>query len=130
MDGAELQRIAAETALALPATEETEPFGPEVSVFKVREKMFMMTAEHEGRPIVTLKCEPEYSEALRQEHSAITPGYHMNKRHWITLTDGPGVTGALVAELVTNAYALVVEKLPRHARPLVPQAGRARANGT
>jgi predicted DNA-binding protein (MmcQ/YjbR family) len=62
------------------------PFGPETSVFKVGGKMFALTALS-ARPLtVSLKCEPSLSEALRAEHSAVRPGYHLNKRHWITVT--------------------------------------------
>jgi hypothetical protein len=61
------------------------PFGPETSVFKVGGKMFALTAL-DTRPLtVSLKCEPALAEALRAEHSAVRPGYHLNKRHWITV---------------------------------------------
>jgi predicted DNA-binding protein (MmcQ/YjbR family) len=129
LTGADIQRVATETALALPGAGESEPFGPDVSVFKVCGKMFAMATDGPGLPMATLKCEPEHSEALRQAYPSITPGYHTNKRHWISISAGPGVTAALVAELVTNAYALVVERLPRAQRLLIPESGRARRPG-
>jgi predicted DNA-binding protein (MmcQ/YjbR family) len=70
--------------LARPSAVEEFPFGAETSVFKVGGKMFALTALG-ARPLsVSLKCEPSLAEALRAEHSAVRPGYHLNKRHWIT----------------------------------------------
>ncbi|WP_165979601.1 MmcQ/YjbR family DNA-binding protein [Kocuria rosea] len=119
MDGTRLQEIAMQVAARLPAVSHTYPFGPDHDVFKVADKIFLMTTEAPGEPIVTLKCEPPHSAALRQEFPTITPGYHMNKQHWISLADGPGITPELVEELVLNAYELVVEGLPRSRRPLL-----------
>lgn len=76
----------------------------------------MMSTTVRGEPIVTLKCEPETGVALRQEHPSISPGYHMNKRHWISLAPGPGVNRKLVSELVTNAYLLVTDALTQRQR--------------
>jgi predicted DNA-binding protein (MmcQ/YjbR family) len=72
--------------LARPSAVEEFPFGPETSVFKVGGKMFALTAL-DTRPLtVSLKCEPSLAEALRAEHSAVRAGYHLNKRHWVTVT--------------------------------------------
>ncbi|MEL7974830.1 MmcQ/YjbR family DNA-binding protein [Isoptericola sp. F-RaC21] len=112
------QDLAAEVALALPGTTRTWPFGPEHDVFKVQGKVFCMTTDATGTPLVTLKCAPDDAEALRQEHAHVTAGYHMNKRHWISVAAGPGITPELVEELVLDAYALVVASLPRRLRPV------------
>lgn len=45
----------------------------------------------------------------------------MNKRHWITFTPGGDIDAALI-ELVTESYLLVVEKLPKHQRPVDPDS--------
>jgi predicted DNA-binding protein (MmcQ/YjbR family) len=95
-------------------------------VFKVGGKVFMMTTDVRGTPVVTLKCEPEYGLALQQEFETITPGYHMNKRHWTSVAAGEGVSGTLVEELVENAYLLVVERLPRAKRAALVEAPQAR----
>ena len=120
MDGDSLQEIASTRAKELPAAELTHPFGPEYGVFKVVGKMFLLLTEVRGRPIVVLKAHPRDSEALRQAHSDITPGYHMNKRHWITLEPGGDLGGEMIRELVTESYLLVVEGLPRAKRPVDP----------
>jgi len=115
---AQHQDLAAAVALALPGVTRTWPFGPEHDVFKVQGKVFCMTTDVTGTPLVTLKCAPDDGEALRQELDTVTAGYHMNKRHWISLAAGPGITPDLVEELVLDAYALVVAALPRRLRPI------------
>lgn len=118
MGPTEHQEVASAAALALPDVTRTWPFGPEHDVFKVRGKVFCMTTEVTGTPLVTVKCAPDDGEALRQELETVTAGYHMNKRHWISLAAGPGITPDLVEELVLEAYALVVASLPRRLRPI------------
>ncbi|MFC4369841.1 MmcQ/YjbR family DNA-binding protein [Citricoccus nitrophenolicus] len=114
--------MCSETALQFPAVTVQNPFGPDIDVYKVKDRMFMFLAELDGVPIVNLKAEPEDSGALRQAYPEITPGYHMNKRHWITVVGGENITGTLLGELVLDSYRLVVEKLPRHVRPVDPEA--------
>ncbi|NUL45237.1 MmcQ/YjbR family DNA-binding protein [Cellulosimicrobium funkei] len=121
MNGTTVHRIAREVAVQLPTVTVDQPFGPDYDVFKVKGLMFMFLTELDGEPIVNLKAEPEDSGALRQAHPEITPGYHMNKKHWITVAGGDTITGGLVGELVLDSYRLVVEKLPRHARPVDPE---------
>jgi predicted DNA-binding protein (MmcQ/YjbR family) len=87
--------------------EETFPFGPETSVFKVRGKMFAL-AQLQRQPLkVSVKCEPELGEQLRATYDEIEPGYHLNKRHWLTITCGGAASDDLVRELVAGSYDLV-----------------------
>ncbi|MFF3858252.1 MmcQ/YjbR family DNA-binding protein [Streptomyces sp. NPDC002209] len=97
------------------AAVEEFPFTPETSVFKVLGKMFALTALDAEPLKVNLKCEPELAVRLREEHEAITAGWHMNKRHWNTVTVG-GLPDALVRELIEDSYDLVVAGLPRAER--------------
>ncbi len=106
------------TAMGLPAVTHTHPFGPDHEVFKVAGRVFMMATDAPGEPIVTVKCEPMLAEALRRAFETITPGYHMNKRHWISIAAGQGITERLVEDLVADAYELVVAGLPKSRRPL------------
>lgn len=94
------------------------PFTPEISVFKVLGKMFALSALDAEPLKVNLKCDPEQAVRLRAEHEAVVPGWHMNKRHWNTVTaGGPGaLPDALVRELVEDSYDLVVAGLPRAER--------------
>ena len=120
MDGITLQDIARARAEELPAAAITHPFGPDYDVAKVLGKMFLLLTEVHGAPKVVLKAEPHDAEALRSIHADITPGYHMNKRHWITLEPDGSLDEEFVRELVTDSYLLVVEGLPRAQRPVEP----------
>jgi len=105
--------------LARPSAVEEFPFGPETSVFKVGGKMFVLTALH-ARPLtVSLKCEPSLAEALRADHAAVRPGYHLNKRHWITVTLDDSLPDELILGLLEDSYELVVDGLPKRERDLV-----------
>ncbi|TFD74415.1 MmcQ/YjbR family DNA-binding protein [Cryobacterium fucosi] len=106
----------ADFCLSLPQAVETFPFGEETSVFKTigNGKIFALTALA-GEPLtVSLKCDPEESRALREEFpEQITPGYHLNKKHWITVVLGGQVEDALVEQLLRDSHALVRPKVPR-----------------
>lgn len=120
MDGETLQKTAADCAEELPGAGLEHPFGPEWEVYKVRGKVFMLMTQVTGEPSVILKSAPDESAALRHEHVEITPGYHMNKRHWITLEGGDTVDETLVKELVTDSYRLVVSGLAKSRQPVDP----------
>ncbi|MBT0768390.1 MmcQ/YjbR family DNA-binding protein [Kineosporia sp. J2-2] len=117
MDGSSLCALALRIATGLPAATSGFPFGPETEVCKVAGKVFLLTGDLRGEPLVTLKCEPEYSLALQEEFTSIFPGYHMNKKHWISIEAGDDITGDLLDELVRTSYTLVVDTLPRAKRP-------------
>lgn len=101
--------------LEFNASAEEFPFGPETSVFKVLGKMFALSAL-DARPLtVNLKCDPDDALRLREEHPAIVPGWHMNKRHWNTVTVS-GLPARMVRELIEDSYDLVVAGLPKAER--------------
>jgi predicted DNA-binding protein (MmcQ/YjbR family) len=120
MDGEQLQEHAQARAQELPGADLEHPFGPGWDVYKVRDKVFMLLTEITREPIVIVKAVPEEGKALREQHEDITPGYHMNKQHWITLHPGGNLQKQLVEDLVTESYLLVVENLPRAGRPVDP----------
>jgi predicted DNA-binding protein (MmcQ/YjbR family) len=102
--------------LGFAGSEETFPFGPETSVFKVGGKMFALSRLG-GDPLsVSLKCEPPLAEELRAAHPAITPGYHLNKRHWNTIVIDGSLPERMIADMVEDSYDLVVSQLPRARR--------------
>lgn len=121
MDEQELLAWADEVAMQCPGAELEHPFGPETDVYKVRGRMFLMRLELRGQWMVNLKVEPQDGQALRDEHAEITPGYHMNKRHWVSVRAGEALNRQFVRELVVDSYRLVVEKLPRRERPVDPE---------
>ncbi|MEU4657228.1 MmcQ/YjbR family DNA-binding protein [Streptomyces sp. NPDC023723] len=110
MNGPELRAL----CLSFNAAVEDFPFGPEFSVFKVLGKMFALT-DLDARPLtVNLKCDPDDAVRLRAERpDRIIPGWHMNKRHWNTVTVDGGLPDRMVRELVEDSYDLVVAGLPR-----------------
>ncbi|MER5610642.1 MmcQ/YjbR family DNA-binding protein [Streptomyces sp. NPDC057592] len=98
--------------LEFNASAEEFPFGPETSVFKVLGKMFALSAL-DARPLtVNLKCDPDEAVRLREKYDAVVPGWHMNKRHWNTVTVS-GVPDRVLRELIEDSYDLVVAGLPK-----------------
>lgn len=109
--------------LSFTGTEETFPFNPETSVFKVSGKMFALSQLDEKPLRVSLKCDPRLAEALREAHTAVTPGYHLNKQHWNTVTLDGSLTDAVVQEMIEDSYDLVVSKLPKKERTALKWSG-------
>lgn len=105
-------------ALAMPLATSDQPFGPEHTVYRVGGKIFAMYTEGIGYPIVNLKTDPEESEVLRRIYPSIIPAWHMNKRHWISVGAGEGVTERVLEELVEDAYLRVMYSLPKAKRPI------------
>ncbi|OON80856.1 MmcQ/YjbR family DNA-binding protein [Streptomyces tsukubensis] len=111
MEPGELKKF----CLSFNAAVEEFPFNPTTSVFKVCGKVFALT-DLDGEPLtVSLKCDPDEAVGLRAAHPEIIPGYHLNKRHWNTVTVGP-LPGRLVRELIEDSYDLVVAGLPKAER--------------
>ncbi len=115
MDGPELQKTAGDCAAELAGVEHRSD--PDWQTYKVRGKVFMLMTDMPGRPVVILKADPDDAAALREQHADITPGYHMNKRHWITAEGGGAIDEKLVRELVIDSYHLVVRGLPKSGQP-------------
>ena len=88
------------------------PFGDDTLVFRVKEKIFAL-ANLEGEIHLNLKCNPERAIELREEFSAIIPGYHMNKQHWNTLIMDGSLKKELILSLIDHSYDLILEKLPK-----------------
>jgi predicted DNA-binding protein (MmcQ/YjbR family) len=106
------------TCLALAGAVEERPFrDPDVTVFKAGGKVFAIT-RLDGNPLrVSVKCDPDLAVALRDTYPAITPGYHLNKRHWNTIALDGSLDDAMVRDLVEDSYALIVAALPKAKRP-------------
>ncbi len=105
--------------LDFPAAVEDYPFdsSPELATFKVEGRIFAFCRLVAAPPLeLSLKCDPQIALALRAAHPAIIAGYHLNKRHWNTVTLNGTVPDALVREMVQDSFDLVVDKLPKHRR--------------
>jgi len=98
---------------------EDYPFGPDVIVIKVAGKMFALMAHRSGQDCLSLKCDPNYAEILRQQYESITPGYHLNKRHWNTLQLNGSIPEKEIREFIDHSYELVVKSLTREKRDIL-----------
>ena len=110
--------------LAQTGADEAFPFGPEAAVYRVVGKMFALLMD--GPPRLSLKCDPAVAEALRVAHPAVTPGYHLNKRHWNTVQLDGSVPDATVQEWIEDSYDLVVAGLTRAERASLGESAAAR----
>ena len=98
--------------LAMPEAREDFPFGPDVAVMKILDKMFATLGEEKGVPRINLKCDPDEAVMLRDIFTAVIPGYHMNKRHWNTVILDGSIPQGEVERMIENSYKLVVAGLP------------------
>jgi predicted DNA-binding protein (MmcQ/YjbR family) len=106
-----------QVCLGFPGAYEDFPFGPENSVFKVEGKLFAISALKRSPLKVSLKCEPELAEELRGSYpDAVAPGYHLNKRHWNTVTLDGSLPDEMVRDMVEDSYDLIVAAMPRALR--------------
>ncbi|MFJ9378569.1 MmcQ/YjbR family DNA-binding protein [Streptomyces sp. NPDC101455] len=115
--GDRLQDTARRVALALPDVSRGYPFTPGLDVHKVVGKVFLIVTDDPDKQIITVKCEPEHARALERGFASITPGRYLDKRHWISLGPGPGITERMIIDAVEDSYALVAERRTRHNRP-------------
>jgi predicted DNA-binding protein (MmcQ/YjbR family) len=103
--------------LELPGAVETFSFGPGTSVFKAPNGKMFAVSVTESEPLdISLKCDPDLGEELRRDYDAITKGYHMNKRHWITVTINADAPDAMVLDLLHRSYDLVLPSPTRNRR--------------
>ncbi|MBV6618387.1 MmcQ/YjbR family DNA-binding protein [Acinetobacter baumannii] len=112
MNGEQLHQLAIDAARNLPFSEQTYPFGPEYEVFKILEKIFMLTVEVSGVKMINVKCDPYKSQEYQELYPFIIPGYHMNKKHWISIKPHKNLTSDFLRDLIGDSYDLVVKKLP------------------
>jgi len=81
-------------------------------------KMFALVGINNDPLRINLKCDPIKAEFLRQQHPAVLPGYHMNKRHWNTVVLDDTIADAEIYGMIDDSYVLVVQGLPKAKRPV------------
>lgn len=97
---------------------ETFPFGEDTPVYKVAGKMFILATM--TYPVsINIKCDPEKAVELREEYDAVTPGYHMSKLHWNTVSLDNSIPDKLIFSWIDDSYNLVVERLPKKDKKLI-----------
>jgi len=105
-----------EYCLHKPQVTEGTPFGETVLVFKVAGKMFALAALDEVPSRANLKCDPDLALELRDRYEQVSPGYHMNKKHWNTVELESGIPDAELRKMIDHSYDLVVKSLPKVAQ--------------
>ncbi len=97
-------------ALSKTHAEESLPFGPDTLVFKVSGKIFLLISLNDQPLHFNAKCDPDKAIELRDQYSSVQPGYHMNKKHWNTISIDGSLTNKQLKELVDHSYSLVALK--------------------
>jgi predicted DNA-binding protein (MmcQ/YjbR family) len=93
--------------LSLPEVEETLPFGPDVLVYKVNGKVFLLLPLETDELRLNVKCNPERALELREQYDCVLPGYHMNKKHWNTIVIDGTIPETLIRSWIDHSYDLV-----------------------
>lgn len=101
-----------DSLLNFAAVTEEEPFGPDVVVYKVLGKMFALSA-YESPLTVNLKCEPEHALELRNQYETVNPGFHMNKKHWNTVTVDGSIPNDVLLGMIKHSYHQVVKGMTK-----------------
>ena len=91
------------------------PFGETTSVYKIGHKetgegkMFALIAD-DSKPLrVSLKCDPQLAEVLREKYETVVPGYHLNKKHWNTIICSGQIGDEEIKDFIRHSYHLVNE---------------------
>ena len=105
-----------EYCLRKPEATEGTPFGPDVLVFKVGGKIFALASLDDVPARANLKCDPDLALELRDRYEQVTPGYHMNKKHWNTVEIESGIPDIELRKMIDHSYELVVNSLPKSKR--------------
>jgi predicted DNA-binding protein (MmcQ/YjbR family) len=85
------------------------PFGENTLVFKTEGRIFALV-NLEGDLSINLKCNPALALELRERYSSVTPGYHMNKKHWNTIILDGSVPDKEILSWIDHSYQLVAGK--------------------
>ncbi|WP_340029560.1 MmcQ/YjbR family DNA-binding protein [Paenibacillus sp. FSL H7-0940] len=97
------------------------PFGPDPVAMKVAGKMFALIFENKENCRLNLKCDPIIAENLREQHEAVQPGYHMNKKHWNTITLDGSLSDEDVYVMIDHSYDMVIKSLPKSVREFLAE---------
>lgn len=98
-----------EYILSMPHAKLDYPFGKDVAVYKVHDKMFALIQEGSDPVRLSLKCDPQLGALLREKYESVMPGYHLNKKHWNTLILSGQLPWDEVQDLIRHSYQLVTD---------------------
>ena len=102
-----------EYCISLPKVEETLPFGPDILVFQIGGKAFLLCGLDSNPIQFNVKCDPEKAVELRERYSFVIPGYHMNKKHWNTIIVEGQANRKQLEEWIKHSYEMVIKGLPK-----------------
>lgn len=108
-----LHQLAASQALKLPEVTVSQPFGEGCDVYKIMDKVFLLAFHLQAKAAINLKVEPDHGHMLKDIYPYIRSGWHMNKRHWVSIYDESELDEELLKDLISNSYNLVVSKLKK-----------------
>lgn len=101
--------------LSFPNTWLDFPFGEGTSVYKVGDKaasegkLFAIIADNSKPLRISLKCDPQLAETLRDKYETVVPGYHLNKKHWNTIICSGQLSDDELKDLARLSYDLVAK---------------------
>ena len=99
---------AKEYLASMPGARLDYPFGPDTAVYRAaNDKLFALIAEGSQPLRISLKCDPNLAELLRDKYESVLPGYHLNKRHWITVLVKGQLTDDDIRDLARHSFELV-----------------------
>lgn len=96
-----------EYLLSMPNAKLDYPFGEDVAVYKVKDKMFALVPEGKEPVRISLKCDPVLAETLREKYETVLPGYHLNKKHWNTIILSGQIPWEDIQGFIRHSYDLV-----------------------
>lgn len=99
--------------ISKPGVTECFPFDQTTLVFKVKNKMFLLT-DLEPPLSINIKCDPELAIELREQYPSVLPGYHMNKKYWNTVNIDGGLPDKLICQWIDQSYDLVLSGIPKN----------------
>ncbi len=105
-----------EYSLSLKNTTEHFPFDDVTLVFKVENKMYLLIALDADEPKISLKCNPEYTDELRDRYSAVEEAYHFNKKYWNSIYLNRDMSDKDIRKWIDHSYREVIAKLPKKIR--------------
>lgn len=96
-----------EYILGMPNAKLDYPFGEDVAVYKIKDKMFALIPEKSSPVRISLKCDPQLAVLLREKYESVMPGYHLNKKHWNTIVLSGQLDEDEIKALIRHSYDLV-----------------------
>ena len=99
-----------EYILSMPNARLEYPFGKDVAVYKAGDHMFALISEGSSPLRLSLKCDPQLAQLLREKYETVMPGYHLNKKHWNTIVLSGQLPWDEIQGLIRHSYELVAHE--------------------